>query len=138
LNDRGFSLVELVIVILVFGIASIGLMLVFSTGTKKGADPLLANQALQLVQERMDTVLGDRLNPLRGFGYITSANYPAENPVAGFPGFSRTVTTSCVTAADLNTSAGVPPCASGYTHVTVAVVHAALGSVAAEALVTNY
>ncbi len=139
LGQNGFSLIELVIVIVIFGIASAGLMTLFSTGIKKSADPLLQNQALQLAQEKIEIILGDRLNPARGFAYITSANYPAESPVTGFPDFSRTVTISCVTAADLNTSTGLPPpCASGYTHVTVTAAHAVLGAAAVETLVTDY
>jgi len=141
LNNKGFSLIELIIVIVIMGIASVGLMSVFSTGMKKSADPLLENQAQQLAQEKMDIIFGDRMNTARGFAYITSANYPAESPVTGFPGFSRTVTTCCVTAADLNaiSPCTAPPCASGYTHVTVAVTHAALpGSVTVVSLVTNY
>ncbi len=141
MNDRGFSLIELVIVIVILGVASVGLMSVFSTGTRKSADPLLQNQALQLAQEKLDIVLGDRMNPARGFAYITSANYPAESPVAGFPGFDRSMTTCCVTAPDLNavSPCTAPPCASGYTHVTVTVAQAALpGSVTVETLVTSY
>lgn len=138
MDDRGFSLVELVLVIVVFGVAAVGLLTVFSTGMRRSADPLLENQALQLVQERLDTIVGDRANPARGFAYVTSANYPAENPVAGFPGFSRTVTTFCVTAADLDSPSGAPPCAAGYTHVTVTVAHPILGNVTAETLVTDY
>lgn len=140
-NNRGFSLIELVVVILIFGIAAGGLMTLFSTVSRKSADPLLENQAIQLAQEKMDGILGDRADAVtpRGFGWITSANYPAENPVAGFPGFSRSVTTSCVTSADLDTSTGAPPCTSGYTHVQVTVAHAALpGNVTVETVVTNY
>lgn len=141
MNDRGFSLIELLIVIVIFGVASVGLMTLFGSGVQKSADPLLQNQALQLAQEKLDIISGDRMNPARGFAYITSANYPAESPVAGFTGYSRTVSTCCVTAADLNaiSPCTAPPCASGYTHVSVAVTHAALpGSVTAVSLVTNY
>lgn len=142
MNNKGFSLIELVIVIVILGIASAGLMTVFSTGTKRSADPLLENQALQLAQEKLDIVYGDRMNPTRGYGYIENAavNYPAEDAVAlGFPGFSRTTAVFCVTAADLDTSTGAPPCASGYVHVTATVTHAALpGAVTLETLVTDY
>jgi prepilin-type N-terminal cleavage/methylation domain-containing protein len=138
LNEKGFSLIELVIVIVILGIASVGLMTLFSTGTKRSADPLLENQGLQLAQEKMDIINGDRANSGRGFTYITSTNYPAESPVTGFPGFSRTVTTFCVTAADLNTSTGAPPCASGFTHVTVTVSQAVIGTVTVESIVAYF
>lgn len=139
MNDKGFSLIELVLVVVIVGIAAAGMMTLFGSGTGRSADPLLQNQALQLAQERVETVLADRANPARGFPYIVPANYPAESPVAGFPGFSRTVTVACVTAADLNTPTGLPPpCASGYARVTVAVAQAVLGSLAVDTLVTNY
>lgn len=143
MNDKGFSLIELVIVIVILGIASAGLMSVFSTGMKGSANPLLENQALQLAQEKMDIIVGDRMNTALGFTYLKNNGagtiYPAENPIAGFPAFSRTVTTFCVAAAALNTSIGTPPtCVSDYIHVTVTVSHAVLGSVTVETLVTNY
>lgn len=144
MNDKGFSLIELVIVIVIMGIASAGLMSVFSTGMKKSADPLLENQAVQLAQEKLEIVVGDRMNPARGFAYIASANYPNENIdldlVNPSPIFSRTVATCCVTAADLNaiSPCTAPPCASGYTHVTISVSQAVIGSVTLASLVTDY
>lgn len=143
MNDKGFSLIELVIVIVILGIGSAGLMSVFSAGMNKSVDPLLQNQALQLAQEKMDIIIGDRLNTARGFAHFKNNSagviYPAESPVTGFPGFSRTVTTFCVNAAALNTSTGTPPgCVSDYIHVTVTVSQAVVGSVTVETLVTNY
>ncbi|MHB8836177.1 MAG: prepilin-type N-terminal cleavage/methylation domain-containing protein [Candidatus Methylomirabilia bacterium] len=149
MNNKGFSLIELVIVIVILGIASVGLMTVFSTGTKKSADPLLENQALQLAQEKMEIIIGQRMDVAtpRGFAWVVAADYsanpakyPPETPVAApFAAFNRSVTITCVTSADLNTSTGAPPCASGYARVTVAVAHAALsGSVTADTLLTDY
>lgn len=135
---KGFSLIETVIVIVVLSIGTIGVLSVFTEGMRGAADPLVTLQAVGLAQEKLDQIVGDRLNTARGFAWITPANYPAENPISGFPAFNRSVTIFCVTTADLNTSIGAPPCASGYTHVTVTVTHSVIGSVTAETLVTNY
>jgi hypothetical protein len=48
--------------------------------------------ATALAQEKIETILGDKDAPSRGFGYIISGNYPAESPVTGFTGYNRTVT----------------------------------------------
>ena len=149
MNDKGFSLIELVIVIVILGVASAGLMSVFSTGMKKSANPLLENQALQLAQEQLEIVLGQRLDSAtpRGFDWVVAADYttnpakyPPETPMAApYSAFNRTVSITCVTSADLNTSTGAPPCASGYAHVKVTVTHGALpGGVTAETVLTKY
>lgn len=149
MNNKGFSLIELVIVIVILGIASAGLMTVFSTGTRKSADPLLENQALQLAQEKMEIILGQRMDSVtpRGFAWVVAADYdtnplkyPPENPITAFPAFNRTVSITCVTSADLNLSPGTaPPCASGYAHVKVTVSHAALpGNITVDTVLTDY
>jgi hypothetical protein len=99
----------------------------------------MLSQAMQLVQEQMDTIHGDRQNPARGFACIARGNYPAENPVAGLVEFSRSTNIFCVTNADLNTASGSPPpCAIGYSHITVTVTHPVIGSISADTVVTLY
>jgi len=137
-KSNGFSLIEIIITLVVLSIAMVGVFTVFSIGMQVSANPQLIDQATQLAQEKMDTVMGDRMNSARGFNYIIPGNYSAENPVTGFAAFNRSVNIFCVTAIDLNTNAGAPPCASGYTHVTVTVSNAAIGSVTVQGLVTNY
>lgn len=143
---NGFTLIETIITLVVLSIAAVGVLSVFTVGIKESANPLIVNQAVQLAQEKMDAIVSDKLNPARGFAWVAAADYNTnpikytpENPVGGFPSFSRSVTIFCVVAANLNvdTAAG-PPCASGYAHVTVTVAHAAAGSVSADTLVTNY
>jgi prepilin-type N-terminal cleavage/methylation domain-containing protein len=135
---RGFTLIEIIITIAVLAIAAVAVLSVFSMGLKGSANPLLVAQATQLVQERMDTIVGDRLNTNRGFNYISPANYAADNPALGPITFNRTVAIYCVTAANLNQNTGAPPCATGYTHVTVTVTNATIGNVSAETIITNY
>ena len=138
LYAAGFTLIETIITLVVLSIAAVGVLTVFTVGISGSADPLILSQATSLAQERVDTIMGDRLNPARGFNYILPGNYPAENPVTGFAAFNRSTNIFCVTAIDLNTNTGAPPCASGYAHVTVTVTHAVTGSVSLITVVTNY
>ena len=142
-NHNGFSLIETIIVIVIIGIAAIGVLSVFITGMKGAADPLITIQVIELAQEKMDIVIGDRQNTARGYNYATNpANYTAENPVTGFTNFNRSVAIACVTTADFNAagSAPAPSCVgvTNYARVTVTVTHSAIGSVTAVTLVTNY
>jgi prepilin-type N-terminal cleavage/methylation domain-containing protein len=138
-SQGGFTLIETIITLIVLSIAAVGVLSVFTTGIKGSANPLLVDQATQLAQEKMDMILGDRLNTAFGFAHIIPANYAAETPVAGFAGFNRSVAIFCVNAGTLNTdNLTAPPCASGYAHVTVQVYSAVTGSVTVEGLVTNY
>jgi MSHA pilin protein MshD len=139
-NDQdGFTLIEIIITLVVLSIAVVGVLSVFTTAIRGSANPVVLNRANALAQEKIDTIIGDRMNSARGFAYILPANYTAEIPVTGF---NRSVTIICVDPDDLNKDNLVPPgasgCASGYTHVQVTVAHAAIGSVSLDGLVTNY
>jgi prepilin-type N-terminal cleavage/methylation domain-containing protein len=139
-NDQdGFTLIEIIITLVVLSIAVVGLLSVFATAIKGSANPVVLNRAIALAQEKMDTIIGDRMNSARGFAYIIPGNYPADIPVTGF---NRSVTIMCVNPGALDTDSGVAPgaggCASGYTHVTVTVVNNAIGNVSLDGLVTNY
>lgn len=142
-NHEGFSIIELLIVIVVIGIAAVGVLSVFFTGTKGAADPHITLQAVELLQEKMDIVIGDRQNSSRGYSYATTpANYPAESPVSGFANFNRSVAIACVTTADFNAagSAPAPSCVgvTNYARVTVTVTHSLIGNTTTVTLLTNY
>ena len=139
-KSKGFTLIETIITLVVLSIAAVGVLSVFTTGMKGSANPLIIGQATQLAQEKMDIIIGDRMNSARGFAWITAAvsPYGVENPVTGFSDFNRSVNILCVTSADLNTATGGPPCASGYAHVAVTVTNTIIGSVIVDGLVTNY
>src|SRR3990172_8608857 len=89
LGTGGFSLIEIIITLVVLSIAAVGVLSVFSATSRGSADPLLLSQAVELAQERMDTIIGDRNNSARGFAWIVPGNYGAETPVPGFANFNR-------------------------------------------------
>jgi len=133
-KQGGFSLIEIIITLVVLSIAGVAVLSAFTTGMKGSADPPLLSQAVNLLQEQMETTIA--LRKSGGFNAVVSnAGGPFPAPFGAFS-WNRVVV--CVDPANLNTSVGSPPCATGYAHVTVAVTHATLGSVSAETVVSNY
>lgn len=146
-RDHGFTLIETMIVIVVLGL-SLGVLIPFTVSLRNSAAPVLTQQAAFLAQEKLEQIVADRLDRTtpRGFVYATNpVNYPAESPIAGVAGFSRSVAVTCVTTADLNAAGTVPnpSCAlsdarTDYARVTVTVTHAVLGTVTAASMLANY
>lgn len=54
---RGFTLVETVLTIVVLGVASVGVLLVFTESVRASADPLIRAQALAIADSYMDEIL---------------------------------------------------------------------------------
>ncbi len=110
---RAFTLVETVICVVILSLAVPGVLWALSDANVQRVDPILANRARWLAQERLEDVLADRHSPARGYAYVTNANYAAENPVSGFAGFTRNVS---ITETGVTFGAG-----TGYKTVTVSV-----------------
>jgi len=91
-RQGGFSLLELVIVMVVTAIGAVALLSLFSGAALTLESNLALQTGAQLAQEKAEQVLADRRNPARGYGYVQGANYPPEDPVPGFPGYARSVT----------------------------------------------
>ena len=70
-----------------------------------------------LAQERLEQIFAAKANSGYGYGYITAANFPDETPVAGFTGYSRSVTITEVRGNDLTT----PLVNSGFKKIVVKV-----------------
>jgi len=49
-------------------------------------DAQAASVAAQLAEAKMEEIAADKNAPSRGFSYLVASNYPAETPVAAFPG----------------------------------------------------
>lgn len=133
-RSRGISLIEVIITLVVLSIAAVGVLSVFTVGVKGSANPLITGQAVKLAQEKMDETIALR----KSGGYNAVVSAPVTAFPAPFAAFSWSRIVTCVTAADLNTSIGSPPCAGGYAHVTITVTHAVIASVSLDSLVTSY
>jgi MSHA pilin protein MshD len=65
---RGFTLIELVILIVVIGVALAGVLLVFQTVVRGSADPQQRKQALAIAEALLDEVLLSSYDPQPGSG----------------------------------------------------------------------
>ena len=87
----GFTLIEVVLVIVIAGVALLPLSMLFANTSIRSGDAHNASIAAQLAEAKMEEITADKNSPARGFTYLQAANYPTENPVAAFAGYSRSV-----------------------------------------------
>lgn len=109
----GFTLVEAVCAIVIISVALPGMYWAMRDAQTKRADPVLANRARLLAQERLEDIIADRHSSTRGYAYVVSGNYASEPAVTGFTNMARSVT---ITESGANLVAG-----SGTGYKTVAV-----------------
>lgn len=143
MSSKGFTLVEVILVIVILAIAIPGLISSVGFMAARQVNTMGTTIAADLAQEKMEEILGDRMNIGRGFNYIANANYTPESTaptaIAGFPNYIRSVDIICVTAADLNTSV---PCTTDFKRVQVKVSTSGVGPSVPDAVlytvVTNH
>lgn len=93
-RPQGFTLIELIVMMLVFFGSVVALLSVSQEAAQRVADVDAASRAMQYAQERAEMVLADRRNPNRNYAYVplqsascaslsASCAYPIENPLAG-------------------------------------------------------
>lgn len=143
-GQRGLSLVELVMFIIIVGVGVAGLLLVFSVTTKASADPLIQKQMLAIAEALMEEVQA------KPFTYCDpdDANAPtAANPAActtaeaiGPEGETRVnVTTpfdnvndygAALSISPVSDITGIPIGGLGAYAATIAVAGSALGGIA--------
>jgi prepilin-type N-terminal cleavage/methylation domain-containing protein len=91
MRSAGFTLIEVVLVIVIAGIALLPLSMLFANTSIRSGDARNATVAAQLAQSKMEEIAADKSSPARGFDYLAGANYLPEDPVPAFPGYRRTV-----------------------------------------------
>ena len=77
---RGYSLIELVIVVVVIGMLGVGLMTAFSGALLGATQPERISRAVLLAQERMELIMGQR--DVLGFAAFDAATF---DPCAATP-----------------------------------------------------
>ncbi len=112
----GYTLTEVIFVIVVAGLALPPLMAVFAGMSRDSARPDLLLVAANLAREKMELIAADKFNTTRGYAYLVSGNYPAESPVSGFT-MTRSVAFTDVASSDLSTAEP----GSGFRKVVVTV-----------------
>lgn len=113
---RGYTLVEVILVVVVVGLAFPSLLAAFAQASRTSARPVLLVTASNLARERIEILAADRFNASRGYSYLVSGNYPDESPVSAFT-MTRSVAFTDVSPADLSTVQS----ASGYRKAVVTV-----------------
>ena len=79
----GFTLIELIIFILVLGVATTGLFAALNRGNVASVEPIFQVKALELAQAQMDEIFGkryDELSPNGGFPPCSSQEGPPTPP----------------------------------------------------------
>jgi len=80
-RQQGVTLVELVISIVILGIALVAIVSAISTSVSRGSNVLLQSRMIELSQAYMDEILGKRFDedtPIGGFPPVTSCNISTE------------------------------------------------------------
>lgn len=113
-SKRGFTLLEGVAAMVILGIAIPPMLWAVRQAHIHRVSAIKPSRARWLVTEKMEDIIADRHSTTRGYAYLAAANYPNEASIAGFPGYTRSVTFN-ETKADLVT-AGL-----GYKKTTVTV-----------------
>ena len=111
----GFTLIETVAAIVILAVAVPPMLWAITEAQRQRINPMLVSRARWLAVEKLEDVIADRHSTTRGYTYLITANYPDEDPVPGYAGFTRTVS-FVETKADLATPAPPP---LGYMTVTV-------------------
>lgn len=114
LRRRAFSLIDLIAAILVIAIAFPPLFLAITDAERNRVDPIQLSRARWLATEKIEDVIADRHSSTRGYSYVVGGNYSSESAVAGFPGFSRSVSVS-------ETGSSLSGSGTGYKTVIVTV-----------------
>lgn len=86
--QQGVSLIELIVFIIVVGIASGALFKVYNYSVSRNADPIIQVRALELAQTRLDEVL--------------ALKYDANTPTGGIPACGTTGAAACDNTPDAN------------------------------------
>jgi type II secretory pathway pseudopilin PulG len=130
---RALSLVELIIAIVILGLALPPLVIQVGNGVRQQAAALVQQTLTQLAAERIWEIATDHANPTRGYAYITEAAYPAESAPRGLAGYTRQTTIIEVSPADYVT----PQVGSGIKRFRIVVTGLGNHSLTIESMVTN-
>ncbi|MCG3112479.1 MAG: type II secretion system GspH family protein [Candidatus Manganitrophus sp. SB1] len=129
--ERGFTLIEIVVFIVVLGFLG-GVLIPFTVSLRGSSQPTSTQQALALAQAELEQAVAQRR--ASGFAGVTAGCTLGLMPS---PAFTCTRTVCYVPAGNLNdTTCGPTP--TDYKRVEVTISHAAIGSLTAVTLFTNY
>ena len=123
-QEKGFTMIELIIAIVILSIAIGTLGVVIANMTTQAVLPGVLNTSTQLAEQEMERVSGLRFSAI--------ANEASTSYTGNFSAYSYQVTVSAVPVALAN-----DPGQAQYKQVQVTVTHTAGGSISLTTIVTN-
>jgi MSHA pilin protein MshD len=126
-RQRGFSLVEMILAVVVIGVGLAGLLMAFSTVVRGSADPVLQQQMLAIAEELLEEI---RLRPYTAAANSAPAGCARDtfNDIGDYHGYATSSKICTVDGTEI-------PALAAYS-VSVSVTASALGGVAASRLIT--
>lgn len=107
MKRRAMSLVEVVFAILILGLAVPPLLVQVGTGAQQQQAAMVQTNLVQIASERLNDILADHANPLRGYAYLVDASYPLNSAPRGLTGYTLRTELREVSGADyLSVQAG--------------------------------
>lgn len=136
MGNRGFTFIEIILVIVVMGIVIPALIAAVSFITQAQVNPMGTTVATTLAQEGIETAIAQKQSTCATCGYANIATV-APAAVPGFPNYTRRTD---VVLVDANMAVSGPDV--GYKRVTVTVTAAGVGPSVPDAVLvtvlTNY
>lgn len=134
LNQRGFSLVEAILTLVILAVGTFGVMSIFTSSVDKFNNSEQMSISSFLAQGKLEEMIAGKKS--QGYVSITNVNYPANEDLAGlgYAGYTRTTTILEVDDADLTTASP----SSGYKRITVSVTTPMNETYTFYTLVTNW
>ena len=120
-SQRGITLLELILLIIILGIAILSSMKMMSAGLNSSMSVETHIKAANLANSKMEQIFADKKS--KGYAYIDNENYPTETNPDDITGFTRTVQITSQ---------------STYKKIVVTVSHQDLSDFVLTAVVTNY
>ena len=125
-NSQGFTLIEIIMIIVIFAIAVPTLMTILSSTLDSSNKSTDISRAATHAQDKMEEIIGDKKNPSKGVDWVTTTGrYSSDVPAAGF---SRSI---IITTG--NVQNGV-----SYAYVQVKVTHSEISDIKLETWLTDY
>lgn len=88
-GEHGFTLIEVILVIVFLGVGFIVTLGAMSSGLQKSVDAELVVTAMALAEEKMEQIRNDKVT--FGYQYILNSNFPPESKLGQHAKFSRSV-----------------------------------------------
>lgn len=113
---RGFTIIELVLIIVIISVGLFGVLVLFENASRGALEADVDVIATNLAREKIERLLSDRSS--FGYDYLNDSNYPVEQLYDFYQGMERTTQINEVSKIDFST----PETGSGFKLVKVTVI----------------